>query len=67
MQCTYCGIKTHTAANCRSRWEGTGHRLKLHCEYCGQWNSHNTHCCLRTAEGRANRENPDYYDDYVLD
>ena len=67
MKCAYCGVETHTAANCRSRWEGAGNRMRLHCEYCGHFHSHATECCPQTREGQANRQDPDYYDRYVLD
>lgn len=67
MRCSYCGSTDHTVANCRSTWDGCGNRMRLHCEYCGQWGVHNTCCCPRTIEGRNNREDPDHHDHYVLD
>ena len=67
MICSYCGSDQHTAKNCRSRWDGQGKRLKLHCTYCGMFSNHTTECCPRHPHGQANREKPEHYDNYVLD
>jgi|CXWL01.1.fsa_nt_gi primosomal protein N' len=68
MQCSNCGMKTHTAKNCLSTPAGQEARRAMLCTYCHS-KKHNTKACPKTAEGNMARKwHPKtVQDDYVED